>query len=211
VSYLKRTGPATFDRLRRLYRGLAMKAHPDISRRSHDQFVRLQIAYEEALTVLSRKRSESINMTQHGDSTPEQSQATARAAVLRSLYRYALKFNGREAEQVFSLLLQQSKRYRPETHEDLREYGSLFRNTYSTWRGDVTIYDAHGAWIAAIVELARYLSDGWSGYRNLMEQYIAELERKARSLEEHQETLLLRLAAWLTEEAHGPAVELIYE
>ena len=178
-----------------------MLAHPDATRTSHESFVRLQISYEEALVLLSVKQSGRIQMSLPDD----------RVAVLKNLYRYALKFNGSETEQIFSALLQQTKSYRPEIHKELKEYELVFRGTYATWRNRVEIYDTHHDWISAIVELARFLSDGWSGYRKLMERYLEGVSKKSALLDERQKQVLLRLSKWLAEEADGPRAELIYE
>ena len=134
-----------------------------------------------------------------------------RTAVLGNVYRYALKFNGSEAEQIFSVLLTQMKVYRPEIYEEMRKYEILFRQTYSTWRNHAYTYDAHHMWISAVVEMARFLSDGWPGYRKLMEGYLAGLKEKVAFLHESQGQVLLRLSDWLVEEANGTRAELIYE
>ena len=73
-------------------------------------------------------------------------------------------------KKLFSVLLEQTKAYRPEIHEVMLQYEIVFRNTYTNWRNHVYTYDAHHMWISAIVEMARFLSDGWSGYRKLMEK-----------------------------------------
>jgi hypothetical protein len=201
IRHLTTRGIPTVFRLRSLYRRLAILTHPDRARTSGDRFVGLQVAYREALSLLS-------------DSQPEKTQVTLlehRVAVLKSLYRYALKFNGRDAEETFSVLLEQTKAYRPEVYEDMLRYEIVFRNTYANWRNDVYTYDAHHAWISAIVEMARFLSDGWSGYRKLMNKYLAELNDKVAFLDERRGRTLLRLSKWLAEEAEGPRVELIYE
>jgi hypothetical protein len=178
-----------------------MIVHPDAARASSESFVRLQISYEEALMLLSEKRSGRMQMSLLDD----------RVEVLKNLYRYALKFNGSETEQIFPVLLQQTKSYRPEVYKTLKEYETVFRGTYATWRNRVEIYDAHHDWIGAIVELARFLSDGWSGYRKLMERYLADVKEKAALIDERQQQVLLNLSKWLAEEADGPRAELIYE
>jgi hypothetical protein len=201
IQHLKRGGLPTVLRLRALYRRLAMLTHPDAAGTSPEQFVRVQASYEEALSFLCDKKPEKTRMTLLDD----------RAEVLRNLYRYALKFNGIEAELIFAVLLSQLKLYRPEIYEEMKRYELLFRNTYSTWRNHLYTYDAHHMWISAVVEMARFLSDGWSGYRKLMEGYLEGLKEKAALLDESQSQVLIRLSDWLIEEATGPRVELIYE
>ena len=182
--------------------------HPDTTYGSHEKFIRLQEAYAKALGLIE---ADNENKKETGMKTTRSTGIGLRENVLSNLYRYALKFNGVEAEQVFLILLKQLKDYRPATYQDLLRYQNLFRNTYAMWRNDANIYDAHNLWIAGIVELANYLSCGWPRYRTIFEAYLAELKTRVNLLEEGQKGILMSLADWLMQEVEGEFVQVIYE
>jgi hypothetical protein len=207
LDLLQAKGTPSVVRLKRLYRRLCKKTHPDLTRESQEKFVRLHQSYEEALQILSQGRLEEKKPGQVAQPTG----AALRGAVLRNLYRFALKFNGLETEQVFSALLEQVKLYRMETYHDLVVYQSIFLRTFDRWHDDGKIYYTHNLWIACIRELAFYYSFGLSRYRTLLEGYLRDLEKRVVNLDEAKRGNLLRLAGWLAEEAAGEKVQIIYE
>jgi len=213
LGLLERNGPPTVQRLKRLYRRLTKKAHPDLTRESHEAFVRLHRSYEEALRLLSQP-AQPRQTAPPGSKAGKRGQGPEiplRLAVLKTLYRYALKFNGVETQGVFATLLELAKQYRSDVHADLLTYEKIFLQTYGAWRGDGTVYYAHGLWIACIRELAYYLSFGQARYLTLLKAYRKDLAKRSERLRADQGQNLRRLGQWLLEEAHGEKIQIVLE
>lgn len=201
VDLLRSKGPPSVSRLKRLYRQLSKRTHPDLTRESHEAFLTLKRSYEEALALL-------------GDAAHRRrpaARAATRPEVLRSLYLYALKFNGAEAEGVFAALLEQTRGYRPAVHSALRQYQAAFRQTYPRWQNEGKVFYAHALWLACIRELAWYLSYGAERYLTLLQAYCGDLSERTEKLEPQQKEVLRSLSGWLLQEAKGGKLQIIEE
>jgi hypothetical protein len=203
---LQKKGTPTAERLKRLYRRLCREMHPDLSGKSHKPFVQLHEWYEDALHLLSESATE--NSKNKG--ATRHTVNSNRENVLKTLYRYALKFNGVQTQQVFSDLLEQVKEYRPAVYPVLLAYQTMFLRSFSSWQHIGEIYYTHALWIASIRELAYYLSFGQRRYRILLERYIQDLKGRAAKIDEEKRDTLPRLGSWLIEEADGNKIQIIF-
>ena len=191
-------------RLTQLYRQLTKKAHPDLASGSHEAFLRLRREYEEAVRALrAAPRRAPRSGAQAGT-------RGGREAVLELLYRYAVRFYGKDSDGILARLIEAARGYDSALCTLLEAYRESFPGQFHAWVAEGTTYYAHSLFIACAKQLAYLHSFGIPRHRVLLADYLAQLRgARARRLPAGKAAVLDRLADWLERESQGPSVRTV--
>ncbi len=196
-------------RLAQLYRQLSKRAHPDLAPGSHEAFLRLRREYEEALRLLRAGRPGSEPPSGEPRRRSERGAQGGRERVLELLYRYAVRFYGKDSDGILAALAQAAEGYDRALSDLLQEYREGFLEDFFSWVDDGTIYYAHGLFIASAKQLAYLHSFGIPRHRTLLVSYLAQLRARSRRLPAGKARILERLADWLERESQGAGVPVL--
>lgn len=191
----------TLGSLRRLYRGLAVRSHPDSPQGSETLFVRLQEEYDEALKCLLSRDADLA--------TRRRRVVNAREQFLRMLYSYAVVYGGKDWRRYLSRLIELGFEYNDGVGRLFAEYQetvvpALHKRDYLTY-----LHEAHRIMLSSISTLAWVFEHGSRFDRRLLQSYLDDLRARGKKLEGKAGRLLSDMSRFLEKEAEGPAVSLV--
>jgi len=193
----------TASRLRRIYRELCKKAHPDLGSGTDAEFVELRREYEEALGILKGGTSAvpGASAASGARPVPGESSANPRMSVLRLLYLYAVRFYGSDSGRILSALTAACRDYDPGIQATLLEYRRLFFDSFREWRHSGPVYYTHNLLIASIMQLFYSFTVSARRHGMLLEAFLGDMEKRAEGLSGDRRRVLAALGSWLREEA----------
>jgi hypothetical protein len=204
IDQLQREGTLSLDALRNLYRSLALKCHPDVTKQSDNQFIQLQSEYEDAVRQLLEKRDFRSEL-----SKGEREHEVPRTAFLRTLYLYSIVYDRRYRKDIFALLLRSAQLYHRIIGDLINQYGRTFSKRTENWKAESAFKDAHNCLILAIKQLGSYFENDVDPNKRLLHSYIDELLEKAKHLDRETADCLNALGRYLRQESNGPKVHLM--
>ena len=191
----------TVGALRRLYRRLAVRSHPDAPHGSEAAFVRLQEEYDEALGwLLSREADRAKQRCRGGD---------AREQFLRMLYLYAVGYGSKNWRKFLAELIEVAFEYSDVAGKLFADYHdavvpALNKKDYLTY-----LHHAHRILLSSISTLAWLFENDSTFDRRLLKSYLDDLSERGKKLEGKVGSVLLRMSQLLEKEAEGGRVSLV--
>jgi hypothetical protein len=201
LTALEKNNQLSIISLRKLYRTLALKCHPDASKGSDKEFVRLQAEYEEALKFLLTKRVP-VREEQH-------KHIDARARFLRTLYLYSIVYNEKKWRRQVPALIKHAFDYRNDVGILFTNYKEAFANLNVDFRQRTRIMQTHDVLLLAIKQMAWLFENGLAHDKRLFASYLNELTERSRNLEKNTANVLLGMCGFLKAEAGGKPVSLV--
>jgi hypothetical protein len=205
IEHLKKEDALTLEALRGLYRTLALKCHPDVTKKSGNDFVQLQVEYEDALRQLLFVEHDYPKKL----ADVWRSSEDPRSAFLRTLYLYSIVYNRRHWKDIFSVLLASAKAYDHSAEELLDKYRRAFIDKPNEWKKDGFTAETHERLLLAIKQLGSYYENDVYPNKRLLLSYINELSEKAKRLGTETSACITSFCRFLRHEAEGPRVELM--
>ena len=204
IDQLQKEGTLSLDALRNLYRSLALKCHPDVTRQSDTQFIQLQSEYEDAVRQLLEKRDFGSEL-----SRGERAHEDPRTAFLRTLYLYSIVYDRPYWKDIFAMLLRSAQLYHRIIGDLISQYGRTFSKRTENWKTESTLREAHNCLILAIKQLGSYFENDVDPNKRLLDSYIDELLEKAKHLDSETEDCLNAFGRYLRQESNGPKANLM--
>ncbi len=205
IDYLRKENTLTLDALRALYRTLAVKCHPDISKKSGADFVRLQAEYEDAVRELLR----TSNDYKKGLAGEQSAGRDPRWAFLRALYLFSIIYNRKRWKAFFPQLLDLANAYNPSALELLRQYRRVFLEKPDDWKERAFVAETHEKLLSAIKQLATYYENGLYPNKRLLLSLVEDLSERSRHIDQDLGKCVLSFAKYLREEADGKRLSLM--
>jgi curved DNA-binding protein CbpA len=205
IDHLKKEDTLSLSALRALYRTLAVKCHPDISKKSGAQFVRLQAEYEEAVRELlkaSKDYREELVGEQSAGGDP-------RWTFLRALYLFSIIYSRKRWKASLPRLLDLAKAYNPSAFELLTSYKRVFLEKPDDWKERASIAEMHEKLLSAIKQLAAYYESGLYPNKRLLLSLLDDLSERSRHIDQDLGKCMLSFAKYLKEEADGKKLSLM--
>jgi hypothetical protein len=205
VNQLKSTDSLTIESLKGLYRSLALKLHPDVTRKSGEEFVRLQEEYDDALKyLLSRRGSWEKELNK-----AHRAALDSRTEFLRAFYIFSINYYGKHWRKLVPELTRLAKAYSPQIGRLISDFCNAFLQTGRevTLQGPVGV--ANDILLTTMKRLACYYEDGLPHNRRLIESYLKELDEKSKRLDLLRRMCIVGMTAWMREELEGKKVSLM--
>ena len=205
IDRLKSTDSLAIESLKGLYRSLALKLHPDVSRESGEQFVRLQGEYDDALKYL-------LSCSDGGKRTLVKSRGVeldSRAEFLRAFYIFSINYYGKHWRKLIPELKRLAEAYSPQIGRLISDFdnGFLQKGREVTLQGSLGEYN--DVLLTTIKRLACYYEDGLPHSKRLIESYLTELEEKSKRLDLVRRTCVAGMTAWMRAELEGKRISLM--
>ena len=204
IDQLQSEGALSLDALRSLYRSLALKCHPDVTKQSDDEFIRLQSEYEDGVRQLLGRRNCRGEL-----SKGERANEDPRTAFLRTLYLYSIVYDRPYWKDIFVVLLRFANAYNRILGDLINQYGKTFFKRRENWKTDSAVKEAHNSLILAIKQLGSYFENDVSPNKRLLNSYIDEFLEKAKRLDKETADCLNAFGRYLRQEANGPRTPLM--
>jgi hypothetical protein len=204
IGLLEIENDLTVGRLKKVYRALCKRTHPDLAGGLPAHFVELRREYEEALEILTgrtRSRHPSVHGAAAASAPWTVPAGDPRTRVLHLLHLYAVRFYGSDSGRILSALTGACRVYDAEVHSMLLEYWKVFFDGFHSWVRSGIVYYTHNLLIASIMQLGycRSISQGRHGI--LLAAYLQDMEKRAGKLPEEQRRILASFGSWLRREA----------
>ena len=205
IDHLRKENALTLDALRTLYRTLTVKCHPDASKKSGADFVRLQAEYEDAVRELLR----TSNDYKKGLAGVRSAGSDPRWAFLRALYLFSIIYNRKRWKAFFPQLIALANAYNPSVFELLTLYKRTFLEKPDSWKERAFIADTHEKLLSAIKQLATYYESGLHPSKRLLLSLVEDLSERSSHIDQDLGKCLLSFAKYLIEEADGKRLSLM--
>lgn len=205
IEHLKYEDSLTLDALRQLYRTLALKCHPDVTKESGNTFVQLQLEYEDAVRqILNRQGTHRKAIVRRMGAGGD-----PRSAFLRTLYLYAIVHDRSHWKDIDRALFASAEAYGGSAEAVIRQYRKAFVDKPGSWRGTGPAATAHERLLLAIRQLGCYYENDIYPNKRLLLSYIGELAALSEKLDAEKRSCVLAFGQYLKEEAHGERVPLM--
>lgn len=199
LSILEKNNRLSIESLRKLYRTLAVKCHPDVTKGSDSDFIRLQAEYDEALRHLGPKEFAQTNKIERNDARPQD----ARTEFLRMLYVHTVMYDGKDWKQLVPKLMKLAADYRKDVGVSVANYRKAFLDPSSDGKHRTFVLQTHKMLLDSIHQLAWYFENGLVQNKRLLMSNIEELSIRARDLDQEMGCALLGMCDFLRNEANG--------
>jgi hypothetical protein len=190
----------TIPRLKKVYRILCKKTHPDITKGSDSKFIELRREYEEAFAIISKGETAGPVKEENTEKKTAPVPENLREAVMEKLYQYSLKVLSPESEDILLELIRLTQTYNPDVHEILKSYYEVFFKRFHYWKHNGLIFFAHNLVIASIRQLFYYYSFSLPHYRTVLTSYLSDVPKRSKRLDPEQQRILNGIAEWLGQE-----------
>ena len=201
---LEKEDNLTPEGLRTLYRTLSVKLHPDVTKGSGEDFIRLQEEYAEAMDVIFKSSVIPRESNKKGYTSIQE----CREVLLRQLYMYAAKFHSQDSEWQWKKLVAASAHYKLEVNEILAAYQKTVLRTYASWRDDAATAYSHNIIIVMIKNLASYFWNRNGPGGRVLRSYPKAIIGRSRMMEGKRAKILIGLAEWIAVESEGMPVDM---
>jgi hypothetical protein len=205
IDHLRKENALTLGALRALYRTLAVKCHPDVSKKSGADFVRLQAEYEDAVRELLR----TANDYKKGLAGEKSAGRDPRCAFLRALYLFSVIYNRKRWKAFVPQLLDLASAYDPSAYKLLTQYERVFLEKPDDWKERVFIAESHEKLLSAIKQLATYYENGLYPNKRLLLSIVEDLSERSRHIDQDMGKCMLSFANYLRQEADGERLSLM--
>ena len=205
VDQLRSANSLTIEGLKKLYRSLALKLHPDVTRESGKQFVKLQEEYDDALKhLLSRRGSKKKEPIKAHEATHD-----SRAEFLRALYIFSINYYGRHWRKLVPDLTRLAEAYSPRTGKLISEFCRTFLQPGSQVKLQGPVGEVNDILLTTVKRIACYYEDGLPHNKRLIESYLRELAEKSKRLDLVRGMCLVGMITWMREELNGKKVSMM--
>jgi hypothetical protein len=201
LAALDRNNQLSVETLKRLYRGLAVRVHPDAPRGSAEEFVKLQAEYEEALAYLFGCQPKAVSRRPRPTSPRE--------AFLRALYLYALMYGRKNWRSRLPALIKLAAAYDEELGVLFKGYRDLFLGIFDGIDYLTSLRHTHRLFLATVRALAWFYETGSAWDRRVLTSFLDDLSRTAGGLRGELGEVVLELCRMIRVEADRPAVSLV--
>jgi hypothetical protein len=205
VDQLKKADTLSIESLKRLYRSLVLKLHPDVTRKSGEEFVRLQEEYESALKYL-------LTIKESRGREPSQTQRAgtdSRSDFLRAFYIFSIKYYGKHWPVLVLELERLAEAYRPRVGRLISDYCETFlRAGREAWPHGPAA-EANDILMTTVKRLACYYEDGLAHSKRLIESYLNELDQRSKRFDLQRARSLAGMTALMREELQGTKISLM--
>jgi hypothetical protein len=202
IQRLEKDDALTMDALRRLYRTLALKCHPDVTKESAKAFVQLQLEYEDAIRQILKQEKSRNRQAARRMRTGED----PRSFFLRTLYLYAIVHDRSYWKDIHQLLVESAEAYGGAALAAIRQYKKAFLVKPNEWKGDSPAAVAHERLMLAIKQLGCYYENGVYPNKRLFLSYVGDLEPLAKLLDNERRVCILSFGEYSKKEADGPRI-----
>jgi hypothetical protein len=201
ISSLQKKNQLSLSSLKQLYRGLAVRYHPDAPNGSENEFKRLQEEYAEALKHLL---SHYLNIHEQTESP-----MTAREKFLRMLYIYSIMYGSSNSQMLLSRLIEFAFEYRESIgllFEDYRKtiIPALRGKDYLTFT-----HRTHKIILSSVKTVAWLFENNWSFDRRLLKSYLDELSERAKKLDGNERNIVIGICRLLQQEAKAEPLSIV--
>ncbi len=201
LAALKKSEDFSVDTLRSLYRRLAVQCHPDASKGSAAEFVRLQTEYDEALRfVLSDERRVAVKRPRP---------TNPREAFLRALYLFSIMHGSRNWRARISPLIKLAFAYDSEIGALFVDYRDVFLRKLDGPDYMTFLLHLHEMLLASIKTLAWFYETGNEWDRRMLKSYLDELSQRAGRLKGGLAVVVRGLCQFIRREARNPALPIL--
>jgi hypothetical protein len=211
INLLQLENELTIPRLKKVYRILCKKTHPDITKGPDSKFIELRKEYEEAYAIISNLKTVPADPEKEAPAAKKKEPAPEklREAVMENLYLYSLKVLSPESEDILLDLIHLTESYNSEVHEILKSYYQVFFKRIKYWRHNGLVFYAHNLVISSIRQLFYYYSLSMPHHRTVLLSYLNDVPKRSKRLEAEQQRVLNGLAEWLWQEMDGEKIVLL--
>jgi hypothetical protein len=201
VDQLTTSHALTIESLRGLYRSLVLKLHPDVTKKSGEEFVRLQAEYEAAQKYL---------LTVKGSGGKKHRAASdSRTEFLRAFYIFSINYYGKHWRKLMPELKRLAEAYSPRVGKLISEFCETFLRAGREARFQEPVVEANDILLTTVKRLACHYEDGLAHGKRLIESYLNELDQKSKHLDLARGRCLVGMTAWLREELQGKKISLM--
>ncbi len=201
LAALEKNNQLSIGSLRKLYRTLSVKCHPDVSKGSGKEFVRLQAEYEEALKFLLTNQ---VPMDKE-----DRKHIDTRARFLRMLYIYSIMYTEKKWQRLVPTLIKHAFDYRNDVGMLFTDYKEAFSNLNVDFRHRNRIMQTHDVLLLSIKQLAWFFENGLAHDKRLLSSYLNELAERSCNLDKKTANVFHGICGLLRMEAKGQPVSLV--
>jgi hypothetical protein len=205
LSILEKDNRLSIDSLRRLYRALAVRCHPDVTKGSGADFIRLQSEYDEALKYLAVHK---FTQGSRIETSSGRSQ-DARTEFLRVLYLHTVTYDGKGWKQLVPKLIRLAADYRKDVGVLVANYKRAFLDPSSGGSHRTFIAETHKILLDSIHQLAWCFEKNLAQNKRLLMSNLRELTMRARDLDQEMGSALLGMCDLLKNESNGKPVSIM--
>jgi hypothetical protein len=205
IDQLKTTDALAVESLKRLYRSLALKLHPDITKESGRQFVQLQEEYEAALRILLSSNGSKGT----GHAAEQKKTLDPRTEFLRAFYIFSIKYYGKHWRHLVPGLTRLADIYGERIGKLFSVYNIAFLQSSNGDMVEGAVAEANDILLTTIKRLACYYEDGLPHHSRLIESYLDELYERSKKLDIEKGKCIQRMSNWLREELNGRKVSIM--
>ncbi|OHD55580.1 MAG: hypothetical protein A2Y33_00940 [Spirochaetes bacterium GWF1_51_8] len=201
IELLRESGDMTLAGLKKLYRALCKKTHPDTGGGDDGGFIRLREEYEDAVVFLRARMSDIDGLSDSGIGY-----STPREELMAKLYLYSLKIYSREGGALLDEMIAAAEGYDPETMEILKSYRDIWIADFENWRGDFRRFNTHNLLISAVRQMFYFFTYGKELHKRSFFRIIEDAEKRTKYMDAAMGGALLEMAGWLRREIDGERV-----
>jgi len=201
LASLEKADKLSVDSLRCLYRTLAVQCHPDASKGSETEFVRLQLEYEEALRYLLSQQPKPIAVRQKATNPREE--------FLRALYLYSVAYGTKNWHAYVAPLIKLALTYDKGLGRLLAEYRDVFLKELVGGGHKTFLLQTHEMLLAAVKTLAWLYENDLEKDRSMLNSYLDALKQRAGGLKDRLGNVIFGMCQFLQREAAGSPVAIL--